>query len=104
MPEKGLVSWHRRRLWNYRSWPIVLVLVHHAVVDARKLGRVIRARREALRLSQEAAAHEAGISARYYADVERGTRSVSVQVACRIAAALDTKLQSILDAAERHGR
>ena len=71
------------------------------MVDARKLGRVIRARRETLGLSQEAAAHEAGISARYYADVERGTRFVSVQVAWRIAKALDTKLQSILDAAER---
>jgi transcriptional regulator with XRE-family HTH domain len=69
-----------------------------------KLGRVIRARRETIGLSQEAAAHEAGISARYYADVERGTRAVSVQIACQIATALDTKLQSILDAAERHGR
>jgi transcriptional regulator with XRE-family HTH domain len=72
-------------------------------VDARKLGRVIRARREALGLSQEAAAYEAGISACYFADVERGTRSVSVEVAWRIAAALDTKLQSILDAVE-HAR
>jgi hypothetical protein len=35
------------------------------------------------------------------ADVERGTRSVSVEVARRIAAALDAKLQSILDAIER---
>jgi transcriptional regulator with XRE-family HTH domain len=83
---------------------MVPVLVHHAVVDSRKLGRAIRARREALGLSQEATAHEAEISARYYADVERGTRAVSVQIASRIAAALDTKLQSILDAAERHGR
>jgi len=86
---------------NHRSWPIVLLLVHHADVDARKLGRAIRTRREALGLSQEAAAHEAGISARYYADVERGTRSVSVEIACRIASALDTKLQSILDTADR---
>lgn len=62
---------------------------------------MIRTRRETLGLSQEAAAHEAGISSRYYADVERGTRFVSVEVACRIAAALDTKLQSILDAVER---
>jgi len=83
---------------------MVPLLVHHAFVDSRKLGRAIRARREALGLSQEAAAHDAAISARYYADVERGTRAVSVQIACRIAAALDTKLQSILDAAERHGR
>jgi transcriptional regulator with XRE-family HTH domain len=64
-------------------------------------GRVIRERREALGLSQEAAAHEAGVSARYYADVERGKRSVSVQVAWRIATALGTRLQLILDAAER---
>ena len=73
-------------------------------MDSRKLGRAIRARREALGLSQEAAAHEAGISARYYADVERGTRAVSVEVAGRIARALDTKLQVILDEAERHAR
>lgn len=70
-------------------------------MDARKLGRAIRARRETLGLSQEAAAHEADISARYYADVERGTRAVSVDVACRIAGALDTTLQSILDVIER---
>lgn len=40
------------------------------------------------------------ISARHYADVERGTRSVSLEVACRIAAGRDTKLQSILDIAD----
>jgi len=83
---------------------MVLVLVHHALVHARKLGRVLRARREALGLSQEAAAHEAAVSARYFADVERGTRSVSVEVACRIAGALGTTLQSILDAVEHRGK
>ena len=73
-------------------------------MDSHTLGRALRARREAIGLSQEAAAHEAGISARYYADVERGTRAVSVQVAWKIATALGTKLQTILNAAERLAR
>lgn len=78
-----------------------LVLVIMQTWMPSSLGRAIRTRRKTIGLTQAAAAHEAGISGRYYADVERGTRSVSIEVASRIAAALGTKLQSILDAVER---
>ena len=52
-------------------------------------------------LSQEAVAHAAEISARYYADVERGARNPSIDVGRKIAKALGMRLQDILDLVDR---
>jgi XRE family aerobic/anaerobic benzoate catabolism transcriptional regulator len=69
-------------------------------MEERSLGEAIARRRHALKQSQEETAHAAGISTRYFADVERGTRSVSVAVARRIAKALSMRLQDLLDHAD----
>ena len=59
------------------------------------------ARRKALKLTAEHVAHEAGLSIKYYSDVENGKRPrVSVDAASRIAQALEWKLQRLLDKAD----
>ncbi len=67
------------------------------------LGSAIAKRRGALGLTQEHVAHEAGLSVRYYIDCEGGSRKVSLEVAARIAAALDWRLQELLDSADSLG-
>jgi transcriptional regulator with XRE-family HTH domain len=69
-------------------------------MDARWLGVAISRRRRALHLSQEAVAHAAGISARYYADVESGKRRISIEIGCKVATALTCRLQDLLDDAD----
>jgi DNA-binding XRE family transcriptional regulator len=67
-------------------------------MEPRWLGAAISRHRRALGMSQEAVAHAAGISSRSFADVERGSkRSPSIMVGYRIAAALYTRLQAVLD-------
>jgi transcriptional regulator with XRE-family HTH domain len=70
-------------------------------MEARWLDAAMVQRRRRLGLSQEAVAHAAGISVRYCADAERGSRSLSIGVGKWIAAALDLRLQELLD--ERTG-
>ena len=70
-------------------------------MDSRRLGKAIRKQRAAKGLTLEALAERAGISDRYLADVERGNRSVSVDIAAKIAAGLGTTLQRLLDAAAK---
>lgn len=70
-------------------------------MDSRRLGKAIRKVRIAKGLSLEALAEKAGVSDRYIADVERGNRSVSVDVAAKIAAGLGTTLQKLLDTATK---
>jgi len=70
----------------------------------RAFGDAIARRRRALKLSQEDVAYEAGISVRYFADVERGQRNASLMVARQIASALATPLQQLLDVADQADR
>lgn len=70
-------------------------------MDSRRLGKAIRKQRTAKGLTLEELAEKAGISDRYLADVERGNRSVSVDVAAKIAAGLGTTLQRLLDSAAK---
>jgi transcriptional regulator with XRE-family HTH domain len=51
-------------------------------------GKRVRARRIARGLSQEAAAHEAGIHPTYWSSIERGRRNVALINTLRIAKAL----------------
>lgn len=52
------------------------------------VGRNVRVRRQALGLSQEQVAHDAGITLRYLGMVERGQQNPSLSVIVRISGAL----------------
>jgi transcriptional regulator with XRE-family HTH domain len=61
-----------------------------------KLGQAIRARREALKITQEALADAAGIERAHVGKIERGTRNVTALNLLRIATALNCKLSDML--------
>ena len=50
--------------------------------------------------TQEAIAHEAGVSLRHYQKIEAGLGDPRLSTLLRVAAALDTTLQSLLDKAD----
>ncbi len=67
----------------------------------RRLGLVIRRRRERLKLTQEAFADEHDINRTYYSAIERGTQNLSILNLARVAAAFDVSLSQLLRAAEK---
>ena len=64
-----------------------------------QLGDVVRSRRKAEGLSQEALADAAGIDRSHMGKIERGERNVTLLNLCRIAAALHAKPSDLLQAA-----
>lgn len=66
---------------------------------ARRVGRVIAARRRALDLTQERMAEKIETSAEWCSQIERGIGSVTLPVLVRVAAALETTPSALLDAA-----
>ena len=64
---------------------------------ARIVGANIKRFRLECGLSQEAAAHSAGINLRYFGGVERGEENPSISVICRIADAIDTHPADLFD-------
>lgn len=77
------------------------------VSTAQSLGRAIRERREdAVRISQEEAAHRAAITVRHYQKIEYGETDPGLDVLLRVAKGLGTTLQLLLDRADelRSGR
>lgn len=65
--------------------------------SARKVfGRNLRARREALGVSQEALAHTANLHRTYIGSVERGERNVSIDNMERLAAAVEATITDLL--------
>jgi transcriptional regulator with XRE-family HTH domain len=73
-----------------------------AVVRSTRLrfAEVLRRRREALGVSQEALAAAAGLHRNYVGLLERGKRIPSILVVERLAAALETSMASLLRAVE----
>lgn len=65
-----------------------------------RLGMVIRARRKAANLSQEALADAAGIERSHMGKIERGERNVTLLNLCRVAAALNALPSDLLREAE----
>lgn len=61
-----------------------------------RLGAVIRTRRKAIKLSQEALADAAGIERSHMGKIERGERNVTLLNLCRVAAALDAPPSDLL--------
>lgn len=66
----------------------------------RRFGDVIRARRQHLKISQEALADAAGINRTHMGEVERGKRNVSLMTAAAIAGALSCTLAEMASQAE----
>ena len=60
------------------------------------LGAVIRARRKALKLSQEALADQAGIDRSHMGKIERGERNVTLLNVAKLAHALSCKPSDLL--------
>lgn len=63
---------------------------------ASRFGQVIRKRREAAGLSQEALAEEAGLHRTYVSLLERGERTPTLIVVKRLADALGTTMTSLV--------
>ncbi len=60
-----------------------------------RFGFAVKARREALGLTQEDLAEKAGIHRTYLSDVERGSRNICLMNIERVAAALSLKLADL---------
>jgi transcriptional regulator with XRE-family HTH domain len=60
------------------------------------LGEVVRTRRQALGLSQEAFADAAGIDRSHMGKIERGERNVTIMNILKIASALKTSASGLL--------
>ena len=69
----------------------------------KRLGRVIRRRREAADLSQEDLAFQAGVHRTYVSMLERGTGNPSLAVIVRLANVLDASLTSLMQEVESRG-
>jgi transcriptional regulator with XRE-family HTH domain len=67
-------------------------------VDAiqRRFGQIIRRRRQAAGLSQEALAGQAGLHRTYIGLLERGLRTPTIEVVRRLAKALDTTMTDLM--------
>ena len=70
----------------------------------RALGDAIRERRTQRDLTQEDVAHAAGISLRHYQKLEGGSINPRLQTLLDLAAALDTRVQRLLDQMDEGGR
>ncbi len=68
----------------------------------RKFGRIVRRRRLATGVSQEALADRAGLHRTYISLLERGLRNPSLTVVSKLARALGTSMTSLV--AELEGR
>lgn len=83
------------------SWPHILSMARiSAALDANgnllKLGSIIRGRRKAVGLSQEALADAAAIDRAHLGKIERGERNVTILNILRIAMALDCRASDLL--------
>ncbi len=71
---------------------------------AQAVGTVVRRRREARQVAQDAFALAAGIDRSYYGKLERGERQPSLAILLRIASALNESGATILSAVEDYLR
>ena len=72
---------------------------------AASFGAVLRQRREHVGISQGELASRAGLHRTYVSLIERGKRTVSIEVVRRIAIAVDTSMADLIAATEEeHGK
>lgn len=69
----------------------------------QKFGNLIRRRRAAKELGQEALADKAGIHRTHVSLLERGKRMPTLEVVRKLAAALETTMASLMEELERDG-
>ncbi len=62
----------------------------------KTVGRNLRKYRRALGLTQETLAEKANISPSFYANIERGNKSMSIEVLCKLSAVLGVSSDSLL--------
>ena len=62
----------------------------------RQLGLIVRAERQARKLTQQELAFDAGLSLTYIGEIERGQRMVSLDTLQRMAAAFDLTAAELL--------
>lgn len=60
-----------------------------------RIGKAIRKKREALKISQEAFADELGVHRTYYSAIERGEKDIRVSTLERLCSALGTRISEI---------
>ena len=65
----------------------------------RQLGNIVRAERQARKLTQQKLAFDAGLSLTYVGEIERGQRMVSIDTLLRVARALDLTAAQLLEKA-----
>jgi transcriptional regulator with XRE-family HTH domain len=70
----------------------------------QQFGTLVRRRREAAGVSQEALAAKAGLHRTYISLLERGQRMPSIEVVRKLAAALDTTMASLMAELEAPAR
>jgi len=68
---------------------------------SKSFGRVVRQKREAVGLSQEKLADDAGIHRTYVSSIELGKVRLGLDIAKRVAVALKTPLHELIAEAER---
>jgi len=68
--------------------------MNKATAQAR-LARAVRARREAMKISQEVFADSIGMHRAYYSSLERGERNVTIQTLARVAEGLRVTIASL---------
>ncbi|MBY0401319.1 helix-turn-helix domain-containing protein [Myxococcota bacterium] len=67
----------------------------------KRFGAVVRQRREAAGISQEALADSAGLHRTYISLLERGQRNPSLEVIAALAEGLNTSMASLVGALDR---
>jgi transcriptional regulator with XRE-family HTH domain len=68
-----------------------------------QFGRAVRKRRAELGISQEELASRAGLHRTYVADVERGTRNISLENIVKLATALNISPSALFDLVSTEG-
>lgn len=66
----------------------------------RAFGSAVRARREALEISQEDLGFRAKLHRTYVSDIERGARNPTLRIILSLASALQTKPEKLVAAAQ----
>ena len=66
-------------------------------------GEIIRKLRLERKISQEVLAFDADIDRTYISDIEKGERNISIQVAYKLASALQISFSELIKEIENHG-